>query len=40
MEGTMKVCVLTGKQQLEWIESEEIISESPILVPADAVFHA
>ena len=22
MEGTMKVCVLTGKQQLEWIERE------------------
>ena len=26
-------------QKLEWIEAEEIISESPILVPANAVFH-
>ena len=24
---------------MEWIEAEEIISESPILVPANAVFH-
>lgn len=26
-------------QKLEWIEAEEIISECPILVPANAVFH-